>query len=53
MKLKLRAKKTLERNRLKAKLNMLTAKKEYFLKTKNSSGKKGVRDDRTKKRVRM
>ena len=43
MKLKLRAKKTLERNRLKAKLNMLTAKKEYFLKTKNSSGKKGVR----------
>ena len=42
MKLKLRAKKTLEKNKLKAKLNMLSPKKEYFLKTKNSSGKKAL-----------
>ena len=42
MKLELCAKKTVEKNRPKAKLNMLSPEKEYFLKTKNSSGKKAL-----------
>ena len=49
MKLNLRAQKTLEKN---GQINMLLFKKEYFLKTKNSSGK-GVRYEKTKKWVKL